>query len=82
MRSELRTLVVANSVLILAFSAASCAREEDAQSEGGELVGAVAIDGSSTVLPIAEAVASVIAGSVGVREAVADLLARPVRAEN
>jgi phosphate transport system substrate-binding protein len=57
MRRELRTLVVATSVLILAFSAASCAREEDAQGEGGELVGAVAIDGSSTVLPIAEAVA-------------------------
>jgi glycerol-3-phosphate dehydrogenase (NAD(P)+) len=33
-------------------------------------------------MPIAEAVASVIAGSVGVREAVAELLARPVRAEN
>ena len=33
-------------------------------------------------MPIAEAVASIIAGSVGVREAVADLLARPVRAEN
>lgn len=33
-------------------------------------------------MPIAEAVASIIAGTVGVREAVADLLARPVRAEN
>jgi glycerol-3-phosphate dehydrogenase (NAD(P)+) len=33
-------------------------------------------------MPIAEAVASVIAGTVGVRAAVADLLARPVRAEN
>jgi glycerol-3-phosphate dehydrogenase (NAD(P)+) len=33
-------------------------------------------------MPIAEAVAGVIAGRVGVREAVAELLARPVRAEN
>lgn len=33
-------------------------------------------------MPIAEAVAAVIAGAVGVREAVAELLARPVRAEN
>lgn len=33
-------------------------------------------------MPIAEAVASIIAGRVGVREAVAELLARPVRAEN
>lgn len=42
-----------------------------------EMARAEAID-----MPIAEAVASIIAGSVGVREAVADLLARPVRAEN
>ncbi len=33
-------------------------------------------------MPIADAVASIIAGRVGVREAVAELLARPVRAEN
>ncbi|KRE14935.1 glycerol-3-phosphate dehydrogenase [Bosea sp. Root483D1] len=33
-------------------------------------------------MPIAEAVASIITGTAGVREAVADLLARPVRAEN
>lgn len=33
-------------------------------------------------MPIAEAVAGVIAGKAGVREAVAELLARPVRAEN
>lgn len=32
--------------------------------------------------PIAEAVAAIIAGEVGVREAVAGLLARPIRAEN
>lgn len=32
--------------------------------------------------PIAEAVAAIIAGRVGVREAVAGLLARPIRAEN
>jgi len=32
-------------------------------------------------MPIAEAVARIVAGTVGVREAVADLLARPVRAE-
>jgi glycerol-3-phosphate dehydrogenase (NAD(P)+) len=34
-----------------------------------------------TEMPIAEAVAAIIAGHVGVREAVAGLLARPIRAE-
>lgn len=42
-----------------------------------EMARAEAID-----MPIAEAVSSIIAGTVGVREAVAELLARPVRAEN
>ncbi|MFC5421332.1 NAD(P)H-dependent glycerol-3-phosphate dehydrogenase [Bosea eneae] len=42
-----------------------------------EMARAQAID-----MPIAEAVSSIIAGTVGVREAVAELLARPVRAEN
>lgn len=42
-----------------------------------EMARAVRID-----MPIAEAVASIIAGTVGVRDAVAELLARPVRAEN
>lgn len=42
-----------------------------------EMARAEAID-----MPIAEAVSSIIAGRVGVREAVADLLARPVRSEN
>jgi glycerol-3-phosphate dehydrogenase (NAD(P)+) len=42
-----------------------------------EMARAVRID-----MPIAEAVAAVIAGTVGVRDAVAELLARPVRAEN
>jgi glycerol-3-phosphate dehydrogenase (NAD(P)+) len=42
-----------------------------------EMARAEAID-----MPIAEAVSSIIAGAVGVREAVAELLARPVRAEN
>lgn len=42
-----------------------------------EMARAEAID-----MPIAEAVSSIIAGTSGVREAVAELLARPVRAEN
>lgn len=42
-----------------------------------EMARAVRID-----MPIAEAVAAVIHGTVGVRDAVAELLARPVRAEN
>lgn len=35
-----------------------------------------------TEMPIAEAVAAIIAGEIGVREAVAGLLARPIRAES
>jgi phosphate transport system substrate-binding protein len=44
---------------VLWFSLTSCTREEASSegAEGGALTGAVAIDGSSTVYPIAEAVA-------------------------
>jgi phosphate transport system substrate-binding protein len=59
MRTELRAILPAASIFAFALLATSCTREEAASDgEGGEaLTGAIAIDGSSTVYPIAEAVA-------------------------
>jgi phosphate transport system substrate-binding protein len=57
MRNELRAILPAASILAFAALAGSCTREDASEAEGGELTGAVVIDGSSTVFPIAEAVA-------------------------
>jgi phosphate transport system substrate-binding protein len=57
MRNELRALLPATFAVVVALLTTSCARDEGAQGEGGELAGDVVIDGSSTVFPIAEAIA-------------------------
>jgi phosphate transport system substrate-binding protein len=59
MRTELRAILPVASIFVFSIFASSCTREEAAgDAEGGEgLTGAVAIDGSSTVYPISEAVA-------------------------